>query len=314
MKSHFLLTGLAVWLCSAAGAIASSVTISFTNASKLLSKNGTVLNAGAAVRVGTFTVPGGNTLATLAQTSDLATLKSWFKPLGEGIAGAGTVSQINGSGNIVRVNNFPTAGNVFGSITNISDSYMTPGTPLYIWVFDNAVPDKSNEWGIFTGGTWVVPQPLGVESIASDLSVGAVQGTSVAGSLSLSLPTPSFSNWRIKSFDPGTPAALTANAADPDGDGIPNLAEYAWQLNPAAKDVAPTHVLNSGGPKFRFLSPKTLPDVQVVAEVSTDLKTWTTTASTVVSSDPNFDTCECTVPSNTPKCFWRVRVNPITVP
>ena len=317
MKSHFLITGLAGLALSASSVLAGSVSVSFTNSSTLVNKQGVVLPAGCAVRVGTFNVPGSTPVATLTSTSDLALLKSWFKPLAEGVTGAGTVSQANGSGNMLRVNNFPSVGNVFGSITDVSDSYMVPGAPLYLWVFDNAVPDKAEQWGIFTGASWVVPQSLGVSSLASSLNVGALQGTTLAGTYSLTIPKASFSNWQIKSFAAGTSPALMSNTADPDGDGIPNLAEYAWHLNPAAKDSAPTSILNAnsvGGAKFHFLSPKTLPDVQVVAESSMDLKTWTAAASTVVSSDTNFDTCECTIPQGATKCFWRVRVTPITPP
>ena len=316
MKALSLITGFAAFALCANSAMAGSVSVSFTNGNQLVTKTGGRLPTGAAVRVGTFTVPGADPMGALAKTSDLALLKSWFKPLGEGISGAGTVSQVNGSGNLIRVNDFPAAGNVFGSIANISDAYMAPGTPLYIWVFDNAVPEQSSQWGIFTGASWSVPQTLGVQTLASALSVGALQGTSVAGVLSLSVPTPSMGNWKLKYFSAGTAASAMSNAADPDGDGIPNLAEYAWHLNPNAKNNVPTSLINDGtvGGKFHFLSPKTLPDVQVVAECSTDLKTWTTASSTIVSTDSDFDTCECTVPNGATKCFWRVRINPIPPP
>ena len=317
MKSLSLYAGLAGLLLSSASAFAGAVTVSFTNSSQVVNQSGTVLQNGYAVRVGTFNLPDATRDQTLAKISDYTQLKSWFKPLAEGIAGAGTVSQLNGSGNMLRVNGYPTAGNVFGGISGISDSYMTPGTPLYLWVFDNADPDKATQWGIFSGANWVLPQPLGTQTISSVSPVGALQGSISASVLSLTVPKPCFGNWSLKNFTSGTPSAAMLSNADPDGDGIPNLAEYAWQLNPNSKDVAPTTLSKdavNGGSKFTFLSPKTLPDVQVIAECSTDLKTWTTATSTVVATDSNFDTCQCTIPTGATKCFWRVRVTSITPP
>ena len=48
------------------------------------------------------------------------------------------------------------------------------------------------------------------------------------------------------------------------------------------------------------------PDVAVIAECSSDLSTWQTAPSTLVSSDTDFDTLQCSSISGT-RCFWRVR-------
>lgn len=297
--------------------MAGTVAVSFTNDNHVVNQSGALLQNGFAVRVGTFNLPSATRDQTLAKTSDYTQLKSWFKPLGEGIAGAGTVSQLNGSGNMLRVNGFPEAGNIFGGISNISDSYMAPGTPLYLWVFDNADPDKANQWGIFNGGSWVLPQGLGTQTISSTIPVGALQGAIAQGDLHLVVPKPCFGNWSLRNFAANVSAADKLSTADPDGDGIANLAEYAWQLHPGAKDVPPTAVakdLATGANKFTFLAPKTLPDVQVIAESSPDLKNWTVASSVVVASDASFDTCQCTIPGGAPKYFWRVRVTSVTPP
>ncbi len=313
MKSFSFLAGFAGLVLSSAGVMAGTVAVSFTNESQLLNQSGVLLQNGFAVRVGTFNLPSATRDQTLAKISDYTQLKSWFKPLGEGVPGAGTVSQVNGSGNMLRVNGFPAAGNIFGGISNISDSYMAPGTPLYLWVFDNADPDKATQWGIFNGASWVAPQGLGTQTISSAIPVGALQGDISGGDLHLTVPKPCFGNWSLKNFAANTPSSSLLNTADPDGDGIANLAEYAWQLNPSSKDVPPTTMTkDAGGNKFTFLSPRTLSDVQALAEYSLDLKTWNAASSTVVASDANFNTCQCTVPNGATKCFWRVRITAVT--
>ncbi len=315
MKSLSLLLGVAGMMLGSVGALAGTVTVSTADGSQIVNKDGLVLQNGYAVRVGSFNLPDATRNHTLAITSDYAQLKSWFKPLAEGVAGAGTASQVNGAGLMLRVNGYPSAGNVFGLISNISNSYMPAGTPLYLWIFNNANPDNADQWGIFTGATWVAPQSLGAQTLSSSAAVTALQGTVSSTQLGLVVPKPCFGNWSAKAFAAGTSAAQTAATANPSGDGIANLAKYAWGLDPNSHSTPPTSLTgttSNGGATFTFLSPKTLPDVQVSAECSLDLKTWSATPSTVVSSNANFDTCQCTIPTGATKCFWRVRIVSIT--
>ncbi len=313
MNTLSFIASLAGLALAAGAAAAGTVTVSFTNDNTVVNQSGIVLQNGYAVRVGTFLLPDATRNQTLAKVSDFAQLQSWFKPLGEGIAGAGTVSQLNNSGSMLRVNGFPENGNVFGGISGVSDSYMAPGTPLYVWIFDNADPTKANQWGIYTGASWVLPQPLGTQTLSPSTTVSSLQGTAASGVLSLGVPKATFGNWTMKAFATGTASSAQASTADPDGDGIANLAEYAWQLNPNAKNVPPVSLTNGqSGNKFTFLAPRNLSDVQVGAECSTDLKTWTAASSTVIGSDSNFNTCQCSAPGTASKYFWRVRVTSVT--
>ncbi|MBK8092500.1 MAG: hypothetical protein IPK32_11115 [Verrucomicrobiaceae bacterium] len=55
---------------------------------------------------------------------------------------------------------------------------------------------------------------------------------------------------------------MTNNLADPDGDGVQNIAEYAWRLNPAARSDPRTELLaqtGGGTVTFRFKRPKICP-------------------------------------------------------
>lgn len=68
---------------------------------------------------------------------------------------------------------------------------------------------------------------------------------------------------------------------DPDGDGLPNLLEFALARDPGNPDAEPpTRMLTGGdGPaEFVFRRDSRLIDLVLAIEVSTDLSTWTTLA------------------------------------
>jgi hypothetical protein len=62
-------------------------------------------------------------------------------------------------------------------------------------------------------------------------------------------------------------AAISGDAADPDGDGIPNLLEYAFGLDPALTDSNPFGA-------FGYQLSETAIDVEVTPEWSTNLTSW----------------------------------------
>jgi len=314
----FPLISCVAWLTlGSVASFAGSITLSSVGGSQFANQSGTVLPAGVAIRIGAFNLPDATRDATLAATSDYAQLVSWFKPLGESISGAGVVAQANGAGSQLRANGFPSAGNVFGTISNISGSYLVPGTRLYVWVFDTASPYDSSQWGIFTAPGWVVPPKLGGQALSTAATVSAIQGSASAGQLRLSTPPLTFGNWCMKKFPESAPATTTGFNADPDGDGIFNIAEYAWQLNPNARDNTSTTLTGEtagSAVTFTFKTPRNLADVQVTAECSPDLKTWSAATSTITASDADFDTHACTSSPGAGRCFWRVRFSTVTTP
>lgn len=308
MKALLLLASLAL---ATAHAVAGTVTLSSVGGSKFASKSGTLLPSGCAVRLGFFNLATETRNQTVSSEADYAQLAASFNPLAEGIIGAGSSAQAAGSGTMLRQNNFPAAGDIFGSVSNISASYVAPDTQLYVWVFNHTDPNQATEWGIFTASTWVAPPALGNSTLSTAVSMTALQGSIAAGQLRLIDLPATFGNWTWHSFATGTPSSLTLPTADADHDGLANYAEYAWQLNPAAASTPRTTLTRSsgGGATFTFLRPRNLPDVVVSAECSTDLRTWLPVSSTVVSSDTNFDTMQSTASPGT-RCFWRVRFDP----
>ncbi|MBI3880264.1 MAG: PKD domain-containing protein [Verrucomicrobia bacterium] len=59
------------------------------------------------------------------------------------------------------------------------------------------------------------------------------------GDLSVNVFTSPFAAWQFTNFVGGSSNALAAPGADPDGDGLPNLAEYGSGTNPNQANVAP---------------------------------------------------------------------------
>jgi hypothetical protein len=119
--------------------------------------------------------------------------------------------------------------------------------------------------------------------------------------------------WRLQWF--GTPynTGLAADTADPDGDGIVNVLERAFNLNPTVADTngKPAGALN--GAIFILTYRKSLAATDLVFQVvrSYDLAQWSTNGvtDTVVSSDGSTEIHAASVPlSNASAQFLRLQV------
>lgn len=108
-------------------------------------------------------------------------------------------------------------------------------------------------------------------------------------------------------------AAISGANADPDGDGIPNLIEYALGLNPKSADAgANTSVSAVGGEwVFTYSRPAGLTDITYSVEYSTNLSLWTTSGVTheLVSSSGGTEIWRARVTATgTNTAFFRLRV------
>jgi len=88
---------------------------------------------------------------------------------------------------------------------------------------------------------------------------------------------PDYDDWASYTFDDGVAPEDTAPTADPDGDGLVNLAEYALLRKPLVADKISALKMTVNGEGQAVLDyGRRLndPHVAVVVEVSTDLQTW----------------------------------------
>lgn len=128
--------------------------------------------------------------------------------------------------------------------------------------------------------------------------------------------------WRIANFGAATAAGAAADTADPDGDGLPNLVEYALGTNPQSHDspaAKPQQSLISDlGADYLALTfhRRRNADIRTTAEVSSDLAIWSTATVQVgvplPTADPAFE--QVTVRDSLPHAsgsqrFMRLRIS-----
>jgi len=129
---------------------------------------------------------------------------------------------------------------------------------------------------IESGGTAVVQNGISPDWHLRDRgTTGTYSSTGVVFK-----PSP-LQQWRFNYWNTYDNTGLAANTADPDGDGLTNLVEYALNSPPTVRqDSAAVEVIPFGNAGYvrvnlaRYLDPK----VKVTVETSTNLATWTTLA------------------------------------
>ncbi|MBI2512564.1 MAG: immunoglobulin domain-containing protein [Opitutae bacterium] len=119
--------------------------------------------------------------------------------------------------------------------------------------------------------------------------------------------------WRQTHFGSTANSGNAADAADPDGDGLSNLVEYALGLDPAAASVsgAPVAGAASGNWTYTFTRPSDRSDLTYEVEASTDLVNWSATGVTLslVSETNGVATYQATYPTaSADKFFFRLKI------
>lgn len=197
---------------------------------------------------------------------------------------------------------------------------VSTGKRGYIWGANRSLP--SNEWVLLTASAWTVPpfEELGadVDWIASDadsILVGEVEadGGITTEVVSGEPPLLSGGEWQQLYFPEGdlTNLAVVGWDADPDGDGLTNLVEFAFGAQPLVRDQIESE---SGieGDFFQFETTRARNvEVRYFGEVSSDLQSWDEGQELITLRDesPSSLTYQAlrTV-SEEPKLFGRVRV------
>ena len=106
--------------------------------------------------------------------------------------------------------------------------------------------------------------------------------------------------------------SVTDPVGDVDSDGIPNLAEYAQQLDPAAADVSqvPQLAREENALTLTYRKRTTATDVQYRVEKSADLSTWSDSQAQeqVISTAGTVQTIKATVPITGDRLFLRLQI------
>ncbi|MEK7676247.1 MAG: hypothetical protein AAB676_10495 [Verrucomicrobiota bacterium] len=129
-----------------------------------------------------------------------------------------------------------------------------------------------------------------------------------------------FDTWRKLRFSTNDLAnvAVSGESGDPDGDGIPNLAEYAFGLELTRADASPLKIIQGApGPMPRvavsYERLAVLSDIQLSWQTSANLVDWTTTSPTLeqVASgrDPSMQRVEALFAAGDQMKFFRLTVS-----
>lgn len=131
-------------------------------------------------------------------------------------------------------------------------------------------------------------------------------------------PQTSYADWVAQSFPETAPPPLTAGDADPDGDGLCNLLEYAFHQDPLCPDSPSPmqfRVENGGVGVLEFPWNLAADDLHYTIETSPDLLTWTTavpaTTQAVYVANGTLRIRATLDAGAEPKRFYRLRVRKI---
>ena len=155
-------------------------------------------------------------------------------------------------------------------------------------------------------------------SVATDFSFSAGNPATAT----VTLEDKAYDSWRFDHFTAAELAdtALSSPSADPDGDGLPNLMEYALGGAPKTAD-APSHQarvsLIADHLTLDYTRPNSVTDVSYTVEWSNDLQTWSTGNTFIeqVSSTTNADGTitetnrAVALLSTNPRQFIRLRIS-----
>lgn len=125
----------------------------------------------------------------------------------------------------------------------------------------------------------LLPNSTQTQTRAFNLVLSSPSNATLADSTALAAITPGtpWHTWLAARFSTSALAntALTSDLADPDGDGVTNLLEYATARNPSSNDASPVSAAWLGGTlEFIYTKNKTATDLSFIVEWSDDLATW----------------------------------------
>jgi len=134
---------------------------------------------------------------------------------------------------------------------------------------------------------------------------GAVQGTAT-----ITYSPTAIQSWRQTYFGSSANSGNAADSADPDGDGLPNLVEYALGGNPGSALSAPAPVLGVTGNSYLTLSfMRSRSDVTYIIQGSNNLSSpWSDLATNPGTTGQGVTFTDSINVSSNPKRFLRLKI------
>ena len=143
-------------------------------------------------------------------------------------------------------------------------------------------------------------------AVAADFAIAANPAQSAA----VTIQDKPFDEWRFPRFTSPELAnpAISGENADPDGDQLPNLVEYALNLAPKTPNLSPVAMIDSGG-YLALSAPKNLAatDITWAAETSGTLTAWTS-ATILTNTSASFLARDTVLKTSASRRFIRLKI------
>lgn len=238
-----------------------------------------------AIRVGFFNLQGDNAELVQSATS-IEDIEHLWTPLAEGGRFGGSVEQSGNNTNILNLND---EFNERGFLGQIVDARTLPqGRKLFLWIFNDSDPSQATDWAIVSSSQvgWTMPSSIGSTTLTTSAVDEFYRGSLSNSTILLEAVVAEvevihsfYDAWAAANFTLDELAGSAGDEnADPDGDGYPNLLEYAFGRDPLSRNSEEEFyrfvTTSSGRFALQYEPNLNREDVLIRAQTSIDLEVW----------------------------------------
>ncbi len=205
------------------------------------------------------------------------------------------------------------------TLTFVTGTYKTGSTGSYGVFFDDVTMTAAQEMAVLstsglasTATTYNFTPPSGASYVLHcRQEIGATHWFDWGPLTSVTAVAPvPIQTWRATNLGTATLTSTTSNTADPDGDGLPNLVEYAFGLNPLSANLSSPNlpVITKSGSNLLFTFKPTAAATGLIYTVQ-QAPSLTNSSWTTVSAINAAGTYTATVPNTGGHIFLRLKVD-----